>query len=56
MKFDANCALLRVFLGRYLYEDPRLLIRLYINEKGQELLSWNDLVQKLCRAEAKAKI
>lgn len=56
MKFDTDFAPSRVFLDRYLYEDFRPLIKLWIDENGRELLSWDDFIQKSSQAKAKAKI
>ncbi len=56
MEFNANYSLLKVLLRWYSYEGLRPLIKLWIDEKGQEQLVWDDLIKKLIRAEAKTKI
>lgn len=56
IEFVTDCTLLETLLGQYFYEDLRPLIKVWINKDGQELFTWNDLIKKKSRAEAKAKI
>lgn len=56
MDFDANCAPSEALLGQYFYEGLRPLIKFWIDKEGREWLTRNDLVRKVTRAEAKAKI
>lgn len=53
MEFDANCISSE---AQNFYEGLRPLIKLQINENGQELLACDDLVKKLLRANRKVKI
>lgn len=56
MKFDADYTLSEAFLSQYFYKGLRLSIKLWMNDKSRKLLACNNLVKKLLRAVAKAKI
>ncbi len=56
MKFDVNYVLWKTPLSQYFYEGLKPLIKLWIDEDSRELLARDNLVKKLSRVEAKAKI
>lgn len=55
-EFDADYILSKVFLGQYCYESLKLLIKLQIDENGQQLFAWNDFFKILSRAKLIVKI
>lgn len=56
MKFDANYALSKALLGWYFYKDLKQSIKVWIDDDSWELFACDDLVKKLLKANAKAKI
>lgn len=56
MEFNTNYTLSKAFLSQYFHKKLRPSIELWINEDGQKLFTWDDLVKNLPKAEANAKI
>lgn len=56
MEFGTDCVSLKALLARYFYKSLEPLIKLWINEDGRKLFTWNDSVKKSSKAKTKAKI
>lgn len=56
MELDTDYAPSEALLGQYFHEELRPLMKLWIDEDGQELFDCNDLVKRSSNAKIKAKI
>lgn len=56
MEFNNWSAPLEVFLSWYSYVCLRPLVKLWLDENGRELFTWDDFVKKLLKAKIKDKI
>lgn len=56
MEFDATYTPLKALFSLYFYVSLRPSIKLWINEKNREQLRWDDLIKKLIKSKAKARI
>ncbi len=56
MELDAKCAPSKDLFVWYFYEGLRSLIKLWIDEEGQESDGWKELIWKATKAKVKAKI